>query len=211
MYDEDWNFVEYKYFSSPRYICVIDNNLYITNGGGVIYKTDKYLNLLNLHYSSFSDSSYEGIYCDSKNNLIYAVAKLLQAVHVFDSNLILKDSILTKTYYPYSITKNNKQLYIGASLENLNDGIILVIENKMIVNTIKVCKGNDYITITSILIDHFGLMATTCWIKQIYLHDKIGSYAGNNSLSTLNYQYYIGFDSKGRFVVLTEGQISLYF
>jgi hypothetical protein len=52
MYDEDWNFVEYEYFSTPRYICVIDNNLYITRGGGVIYKTDKYLNLLNLYYST---------------------------------------------------------------------------------------------------------------------------------------------------------------
>ena len=211
IYNEDWAYIDYKYFGSPRYICSVRKHLYITSTSGIIYKTDKYLNVIDFYNSTVRDSVYEGIHCDSKNNLIYVVATRQRAIYIFDSSLILKDSILTPTYYPYSITENENRIYIGASLENLVESRILVIENKTITKTLKVCTGNDYVTITSVLFDRFGLMATTCWIRQIYLYDENSVYSGSKSLSTLNYQYYIGFDSKGRFLILTEGQISLFY
>jgi hypothetical protein len=47
-------------------------------------------------------------------------------------------------------------------------------------------------------------MATGCTNKQLYLYDPSGKYQKKN-ISTLGTPFYIGFDSKSRFIVTSGG------
>ena len=73
MYDEYWNFIEYKYFAVARYFCVIDKNVHIS-GDHVIYKTEnlnrKYgqlVTILTQHILSYFSNHNE--YLHTKNHL----------------------------------------------------------------------------------------------------------------------------------------------
>lgn len=63
-------------------------------------------------YSTGSNPYYYGLYHDSTNDFIYvaAAASALQAIHVFNLNLALTDTISVTPYNPFSINKYNNQL-----------------------------------------------------------------------------------------------------
>ena len=63
----------------------------------------------------------------------------------------------------------------------------------------------------SILFDPNGFMATTCYNpkNKLYLFAPDGSFTGK-SITTTYRPTHIGFDSKGRFVIISNKQISIY-
>ena len=82
----------------------------------------------------------------------------------------------------------------------------LVIENQQIINTFDGC---DFVT--SIIFDQSGYMATSCYgQRKLYLYDNNLSYTGK-SISIDYDALTIAFDSKGRFVVVSSDQISIYY
>ena len=90
---------------------------------------------------------------------------------------------------------------------------ILVIENKQIINTLNGCGGiSYYIPVTSIIFDQSGYMAKGCVNNNniLYLYNNNLSLTGINK-SAADFPHSIEFDSKGRFIVLSNSQISLYY
>ena len=72
------------------------------------------------------------------------------------------------------------------------------------------CNGNS-VLLESILFDPNGYMATACNdpTNKLYLFSPSGSYTGK-SITTTYAPRYIGFDSKGRFILISWYQINIY-
>jgi hypothetical protein len=198
--NDEYQFISQKSIYYPIGIISIGNNMYIS-GYANVWKTDKDLNVL-LQFNKIS--GYYDIYYNSTNSLMYITAFYSNSIHVFDLNLNLVDTISTPPFNPWSISGLNNRLYAG-----YNDGSILVIENKQIINNFNGC-GGTIAFVTSIIFDQSGYMATSCITGKLYLYDNILSFTGK-SISTAINPISNAFDSKGRFVVVSANQISIYY
>ena len=201
MFDDNWTYISYRNYSAPAYIAIVGSNLYIT-GDADIYKTNGNLDLLDHVYVS-TWPWYRGIYYNSTNNLLYTAPckPNINAIHVYDLDLNLNDSIAIPSYTLFSIAGYNDQLYVGTY-----SSVVLVIENKAIIQTLHINNGNMY-KLTSIFFDSNGYMAITSSENQIYLVYPNGTYV---SLQTPNEPFSFGYDTKGNFVLLSTHQINLY-
>jgi hypothetical protein len=203
--NDSWEYIDQKSFIKPAYMLTFDQYIYIAADKN-ISKTDKYLNILNQYNYSGETPSYRGIYHNSTCNLLFVTAGALKLIQVFDMNLLLiaNESISTSPYHPRSITGYENRLYVGVA----TNGTILVIVNKMIISLIYSCDGKHY-TITSILYDQSGQLATTCEEdSHFYLHLN-GSFTGKKFSSKGNAEY-IGFDSKRNFIIISTSEINIY-
>jgi hypothetical protein len=201
----DWSYVSYKNFSYPTYMITIGSRIYMT-GSSNIWKLDKDLNILIQFNSTGNNTSkYRGIYYNSKNGFIYAAPMSLTEIQVFDLNLAYNHNISISPYKPYSISEYNNKMFVGTT-----NGTILVIQNEMIINQFNGCNG-DSVQLTSILFDQYGYMATICSdpTNKLYLYNSNGTYTGT-SLSTPVNPRYIGFDTKGRFILISYYQMIIY-
>ena len=205
--NDDWQYISNKSIGYyPYHMTSIANNLYIV-GINNLWKTDKDLNVLITYNMKNSIRSYWDLYLSPANNLIYVSAPYNSLIHVFDLNLNLIDTISTLTYQPRSISSLNSKLYVGC-----DTGIILVIENKQITSSIKICYGvnSNSDMVSTILFDQSGYMAAGCYISdQIYLYNNF-SFTGK-SIYLQNYLQNMGFDSKGRFIVISSSYILIYY
>jgi hypothetical protein len=128
----------------------------------------------------------------------------LDVIHVFNFNLALTDTISIPSYNPWSINAYNDQLYVGTT-----NGTILVIVNKQIIKQFNGCNGQNS-NLNSILFDQFDNIGAACYITSpLYLLKTNGTYLNKNIL-TVDYPFYIGFDSKSRLVVVTSKVIFVY-
>ena len=136
--------------------------------------------------------------------MIYVVARNLREIQVFNLNLSLIRPLSTPTHLPYSITESSNELYVGTW-----EGIIIVNQNEGIINKFIGCGGNsDFIT--SILFDPNGYMVNSCYLSnKLYLFSPNGSFTGKSITTPVNPSY-IGFDSEGRFIQISQYQISIY-
>jgi hypothetical protein len=203
--NDDWSYVSYKNFTNPAYMISIGSSIYMT-GSSNIWKLDKELNIL-IQYNSTGSTSplYRGIYFNSSNGFIFVVPSNLTEIQVFDLNLTYSHNISISSYKPYSITEYNNNMYVGTG-----NGIILVIQNEVIINQFNGCNGT-IITVTFILFDQYGYMATICSnpTNKLYLYNSNGTYTGTSLLTPVNPRY-IGFDTKGRFVLISTNQTTIY-
>jgi hypothetical protein len=203
IFDDQWNYVNYENFISPTYITSVGSSLYIS-GANNMWKTDQNLNIL-AQYSTNNNPFYQGIYYNSTSRYIFAAANKKSSIHVFDLNLNYVESFSTQSYYPWSIAGFNNRMYIGC----LSLGTILVIVNRNIIATLNGCNGK-YDDVTSIIFDQSGYMATSCSINgYLYLYNNYSIYGGFD-ISNAN-PMSIGFDSRGRFVVVSKKEISFYY
>ena len=206
MFDKNWQYLNYKSFLNPANMIRINNTLYITSQN-YIYKTDKYLNLIQQYNATGSAPSYRGIYYNWKNDTIYVVGYEVKTIYVFDLNLNMIDFFnLNKTkYYPWSIQEYNNEFYVGTF-----NGIILVIVNKEIIRTFNGCNGCYNSLVGSLIFDKNGYLAvTSSSLNAIYIYNSNGTYTGK-SMKTAQYPYYTSFDSKGHLVIMSLFQISIY-
>lgn len=204
IYDDNWNFIRYVTFKSPAYMITIGSSLYISCDS-YIAVTDGNLNIFN-QYFGVGSPLYRGLYYNSTNNLIYVVTRTLYVIYVFNLNLVLNDSFTVLSTLPYSIAGYNDQLYVGTY-----SGSIFVIVNKKVINSFYACGGYSEL-VSSFIIDQFGSIASLCTITAnfLFLYYSSGNYSGR-SLSTAGIGEYIAFDSKGRFIIITDPQISIYY
>ena len=201
IYDSNWQYLAFKNFTGPAYMITVNNNLYISCDKN-IYKMDKYLNLISQYNTS--QVYYRGLYYNSTSNKIYVAGQLSLTIDVFDLNLTLVDSISTLNYQPFSLQGYKNYIYAGT----YNSSYLLVIENKVIIQTYRVCSATF---LTYILIDHFGYMALSCYFeKKVYLYFSSNV---SNTYKSLTYAVnpnVITFDSNGHFVLLSDFQIDIY-
>ena len=202
--NDEWNFISFKSVTNPTYMISIGNSLYMT-GYYNVWKVDQDLNILINYEPTGGDPGYKGISYNPSNNLIYVVAHYLYKIQVFNFDLNLIRHFSTSPHEPYSITESSNKLYVGTS-----GGIILVYQNEKIINQFNGCDGKSKY-LRSILFDQNGNMATSCYqpTNKLYLFSPEGSFTGK-SVTTPDYPYYIGFDSKGRFIQISAYQISIY-
>ena len=208
--DDEWKFISFKVFNYPFDMISIDNSVYMT-GIFDVWKLDQDLNIL-INYNIITNSPYEdgnpiygGISYNPSNGLIYVAEWYLNEIHVFNLDLTLIRRFSTSPHQPSSITISSNQLYVGT-----DNGIVLVYQNESLINQLNGCNGNiDYVT--SILFDPNGFMATTCSYptNKLYLFSPDGSFT-NKTITTPSDPSYIGFDSKGRFIIISGYQISIY-
>ena len=124
---------------------------------------------------------------------------------MFNLNLTLNDSIQVSPFTPFSISGNDDKLYIGTS-----NGSILVVVNKLIIRSFA-CDGCGNVVI-QIFFDQFSNIGILCDnpINKMILYNSNETFT-NKTLSTLSSPRYIGFDSKGRFVIISFTQIRIYY
>ncbi len=198
--NDSYGYVTKKTFAQPTYILTMNANLYIT-GQNNIWKTDKNLNIL-ITYNG-SGASYRDINFNLTENLIYVAPMSRTYLEVFDLNLTLKYQVNLTSNQPHSFSECNNELYVGTI-----QGSVLVIVNKVIIRSFTGCSGS---TITSMVFDDFGLMAISCIFNNtLNLYDYNGTFTGK-SLPTPSTPQYVGFDSKGRFVLISQFKISIYY
>ena len=107
---------------------------------------------------------------------------------------------------PLSITESSNQLYVGTY-----GGIIFVYQNEIIINQFNGSDGDEnYLTL--IIFDQHGYMATS---DASYPTSSLNLYSHNcpftgKSITTHSIPRFIGFDSKGRFIQISDNQISIY-
>jgi hypothetical protein len=200
--NDGWEQITTKSFKSPAYMATSSSNVYIT-GDFNIWKTDKDLNVLAQHNNT-DNPNYRGVYYNSTNDLIYVADYSNLCIDIFDSSLKQVDVILTSYYTPWSVTGYNNRMYVGTSYM----GKVLVIENKQIINIIDACNGlsDDVLSIT---FDQSGLMATSCYTGKLFLYNSDSTYS-EKSIMTSSLPFSTAFDSKGRFIIVSYKQISIY-
>ena len=192
--NDDWLFISFKSFTQPAFMITVGSCLYMT-GASNIWKLDKDLNVLNQ-----ITGNYRGIF--SNSSLIYVAPQNFMEIHVFDLNLTLSHKINISTYIPWSITEYNNQLFVGTS-----SGTILVLVNETIIKTFNGCSSGR---VCYILFDQFGYMTTLCGTtRTLYLYYSNGTYAGRTKPAN-GYPAFQDFDSKCRFALISENQISIY-
>ena len=192
IFNEEWKFISFKNFDNPNYMISIGNSYYVTNQFN-ISKLDKDLNILRNYNSTGVDPRYRGISYNPSNWLVYVAAADLNEIQVFNLDLTLIRHFSTSPCNPYSITESSNKLYVGTF-----EGIILVYQNETIIHQFNGCDG-DSASLTSIYFDQNGFIATSCFNSKLYLFSQNGSFTGKSIATSYN-PYYIGFDSKGRFI-----------
>jgi len=198
--NDNYEYVANKTFSSPAYMVTINSSLYIT-GQTSIWKTDKYLNVSQTYTSN--GSQYRGIYFNSTENFIYVSDTSRTDFQVFNMNLSLEYTVNVSTYYPYSFSEYNNELYIGTT-----SNIVLVVVNKLIIRNFTACSGQ---VLNYIFSNNFDFVAISCeTISKINFYYSNGTYTGK-SLTTFQHPMYVGFDSKGRLVIISQNQISIHY
>jgi hypothetical protein len=182
----------------PYSIISISNEFFITAFNG-IYKSDKYLNLVNSYIKI--GASYVSIYHNSTSDILYIASNTFNRIDLFYHNLSFISSI-NFTNQPNALTEKSGKLYVG-----LYGGVISVIENNLVVKTITtLCTY----WINSIIIDTNELMAVLCYTDDmLYLYSTNGSYTGKN----MNYPLYkfMNYDLNGHFILAGESQIDIYY
>ena len=93
-------------------------------------------------------------------------------------------------------------------------GFILVYQNEILINQFDGCDGNNA-CLSSILFDQNGYIATSCDDSKLYLFSPDGAFSGKRITTPDNpdnpdYPNCIGFDPKGRFILISRYQISIY-
>jgi hypothetical protein len=199
--NDNYEYVANKTFSSPAYMVTINSSLYIT-GFSSIWKTDKYLNVLQT-YTSIG-AQYRGIYFNSSEKLIHIADRLKTDFQVLNMNLSLEYTVnLSQNCYPYSFSEYNNELYIGTM-----SNIVLVVVNKVIIRNYTACSTQ---VLNYIFSNNFDFMAISCETNsKINFYHSNGTYTGK-SLKTLPNPMYVGFDSKGRLVIISQNQISVHY
>ena len=204
--NDDWSFISVKTFTNPAYMISIGSSLYMT-GTYNIWKVDQDLNILINYNPTGGDPDYLGLSYNPSNGLIYVVSYGLKEIQVFNMKLTLIRRFSTEPHWPFSITESSNKLYVGTAWS----GILLVYKNEKIIKQFNGCNGNNF-WVESILFDQNGYMAISCALSQsskLYLYLPNGSLTGK-SIATPDYPYYIGFDSKGRFIQISDKKISIY-
>jgi hypothetical protein len=134
--NDNYENVADKKFSSPAYMVTFNSNLYIT-GYSSIWKTDKYLNVLQSFTST--GANYRGIYFNSRENLVTIADTDTTGktdFQIFDMNLSLNYTANLSSNYPYFFSEYNNELYIGTT-----SNIVLVVVNKLIIRNVTACSG----------------------------------------------------------------------
>ena len=133
IFDNAFNFLSVISVTSATNMLNINNVLYITSWGAVIYKTDTNINIQS-QISSLSGQMAGILY--STNGFIYVAGKGANMIYVLTTSLVLYDSFSTSTYTPFSISEYNNQFYVGTLV-----GVVLVFLNKLIIDSFNVCNG----------------------------------------------------------------------
>jgi hypothetical protein len=121
---------------------------------------------------------------------------------LFDLNLNFLSTVSISPYKPFSFSEFNNELYIGTSRSS-----VIVVVNKIIIRIFPSCS-----TVSSIVFDDCGLMATSCFIfnyNDLYYSNE--TYANKSLITSPGYPVYVGFDSKGRYVQISTEQISIFY
>ena len=200
IFDDNWQFLKFVNFPNPNYLITVNTSLYIT-GDLNIWKTDKYLNI-SKQYSGNACLYYIGIFYDQTNQTFY-VTSGSYTIGLFSYDFVYISSIsLSVSTVTWAITEYNNSLYVGTT-----KGSILKIQNNAILQTIPVCSANTYID--SFDLDEYGYMAITCYTDNtLYLYYANGTSASKTL--TVSLPEYSSFDSKGRYIILSNSHISIY-
>jgi hypothetical protein len=209
VFDDNWNYLYNKPFSSPLSIVTAGSNFYITSSTN-IHKTDKNLNINKTYAINYL---YSVIYYSQTSNLIYVGGYQSSQINILDSNLNLVDLFnLTGNYYYNTVSAiqgYNNYLYIGIANYNGNGGgEVLVLLNKTIVQTFYGCSSGSQVR--SILFDENGYIVTSC-IGAVNLFNQSLSYIYTSPNFDASVSF-ISFDSKNRLIALSAlNVINIYF
>ena len=143
-----------------------------------------------------------GILYNKTNNLIYVADIIQLRILILDRNLSFVNAIDTIGYTPYGLAIYDDKLYVGTT-----SGSILVIQDGIIIkNFITTCGS-----IAKLLIDGYGYMLVLCQSPSyVYLFHTNGTDLKNGITTSYN-PLELNFDSEGRLVITSSGEINIYY
>ena len=217
MYNENWVYQSSKLLGvSISFMDNIGSYLFITFDN-FLMKADQNMNSVSTYTTN--GAIYRGIvYSDSKS-LLYVAAYSLNRVDVFDGTTPLKlsRSICTNSGYInyYTIAAYGNYLYVAttsAILVYLNEVYTTVITNQY-------CNTYGGGSLLGLLVDGYGNMAMSCqgaW-PNLYIYtisqgttiSRVGTLGLGANSAVLSFQ--LGIDSFGRFVAVSQTEISLFY
>jgi hypothetical protein len=207
--DDNYNYLDKKTFVNANRMIAQNSSLYIA-GNTTIWKTDKYLNILQTYNDSAAQ--YLNIFFHSIDNFIYLAPRGYTYIQAFDLNLVLNYTISTMPNNPSSFARYNNALYVGTIQGSVCVLLYMPGMSYQLYNVIysfTVCFNT--LIITSLVMDNCGFLAVNCREDNaVYLYYPNGTFL-NYALATPSAPRYIGFDSNGYFVQISKLSISLYY
>ena len=207
-YKQDWTYVSYKsmpyqYSYDLKYV----NGFFFVTSDNYFYKTDSNFNSVAAY--GYWQALYRQLYYDSTTSLIYTAPFALTQLHVFTTSCTLSTTISLSGFSAYGISSYNGALYTGI----INGNQVFAISNKLITRMfyINTCSSGYTYQILSITFDSFGNMAITCQANRyITVYDYNGN-TMNALLTTAGYPFISKVDSMGRFIVMANSQLEIYY
>ncbi len=183
---------------SFAYAINIDNEFYFTGNGGV-RKRDKYMNLTK-EYSQYCNC--RAILYNKTSDLIYVADIIQLRILILNRNLTVVSTISTTGYTPIGLAVYDNKLYVGTV-----SGSILVFQDGIIIkNFTTPCTS-----ISKISIDEYGYMLVLCASPSyVYLFHTNGTYL-NSGITTSGSPGELNFDSEGRLIITSNGDINIYY
>ena len=207
IFNQYWIYQNYKKLPKEKsgVIKYIGGYFYLSSDD-YFYKTNHNFDLIGNPYKSNSTADYRQFDYDSNKAKFYVAAYQLKEIHVFNESCSFLYSIrLKKDVRPCGLAIYNGHIYIG--LQNAPKFIILKEETEM--ETIDVTECTE--AIVSISFDSFGYMILSCYDnKLILVYDSEGKYV-NANISTNNNPFLTSIDSRGRFIVITQSSLNIYY
>ena len=178
---------EYFYFSSNSYF----------------YKTDSNFSVIDSY--QMTNALYRQFIFDSNSSKFYLPSYKFNQIDIFNTSCSLLQSIVL-SIQPYSLSHYNGALYAGDYSSNK----IVVIHNDTVTNYFEVTECTKFMS--GISVDSFGHFAVTCSDNQlITIYDSNGNYM-NTQISTYSqYPRVTSIDSNGRYVIISEKWLDIYY
>ena len=204
-FNQNWDYQEYHKLPYPNtYTAKYIEGYFYFSSNNYFYKTNSSFAVIsqyNLNHAIYRQFDY-----DSSRSALYVASYHYNRIDVFNLSCSVLESIGLGSYrQPFGLVLLNDIIYVA--LWSFNH--LIVVEEGTITKDITVypCTGS----ISSITVDSFGFLAVSCYNTQlITIYDSNGNYM-KTKLPTSHKPYLTSKDANGRFIVMTEKSLDIYY
>ena len=205
-FNQYWAYESYKYLPiANTYATKYVDGFFYFAADGYFYKTST-SSFTTLNYYQNIGANYRQFFFDSNGSKFYVTSTSLNRIDIFDTSCSLLQSISLGNQSPYGLAfLGGNTLYAGVLSSQ-----IIVIQNNVVSKyfSLPTCSHSSYISVT---IDSFGNLAISCFLESaIFLYDSNGNYL-NISIQTTGNPFMTAIDSNGRFVVMTQKSLEIFY
>ena len=210
-FNQNWIYLNYYNLTyngthSTKYV----GGFFYFSSNDFFYKTDSSFVLINSNHkigAGYRQSAY-----DLSSSKFYVAAYWIHKIDVFDTSCSLLQSINLNDNKPFGLALYNGYIYAGI-LQNstINNDQIIVLKNGIVTKKLTVRHCIPSRGISSITVDSFGYMAISCGTIVTLYDSNINEHEMNFNISTSESPRTTAIDSNGRFIVMAQKTLDIYY